>query len=934
MWPSSLLEQLRQLGVTLEADGTDLHFRAPLGALSAELKQRIILHKPEILDALGRRHGAGDAPGRDEPRIERLDGKAVRHRDASAADYAPTTPIPRPRIPSHYSQNPAEPSRPDHFANYANIASHSSGLRCGPGTVGQTANLATGPPLSPPDVGTGRPEVAAGRPDSATWSSSGAGTVDEALREPPLPPAGHAVVKLGDEAFLYEADWSGHPLTGDWIAIDTETARIEGHEIPTLALASASSGQQHALIHPDRLAAFVIAHRDRHIVAFNAAFDFWVVAQYLERIGEGEALECWWAIAEEGRLHDTMLLDALVRLARTGVFPAVRNLGTVAAQFGGLVVNKEDPFRLRYAEIIGRPWDQVEPGFLAYAIGDPIATWRADSTLRPLAVELARAHGVGDDAIARYGPLTETIQVKAAIALAAIIRRGIRVDRAQAATVEAALRGRLEEVVGRLGSDPGAVGLLKLDRDGRLRMTDGGQPSVSRKALQQILVRVAGEVGDAQGTVLEIPTTPKGAVSTSTEEWAELAEHHPFVADWITMAESSKLCQFFAGLQSDVVHPRYTTMVLTGRTSCSQPNIQQIPRRAGFREIFVPSPGRFLLAVDYSFIELRALAAVCEARYGQSTLADVIRAGRDPHAYTAAMLLGVDPDEFLLLQESDPKTFKDRRQQAKALNFGLPGGLGPASLATYARRTYNVAMTIEEATEFRRRMIGEVYPEWDAYLSDDPMATLASRLGTTAEACWAALDWKGDRSPGLARAIQRVVRGDLRRTDGRPYDPRFIAGVWQNLNLLNHSRDLGPVLAARRGSEELCRQLFDSGVATMTGWVRGRVTYAQRRNTPFQHLAAAGGKLALWRLMREGYRVIAFVHDEVLVELPDEGGFVRKEHVDRVVEIMCAEMERVLGGNLPVACEATLSTCWSKDARLIVRDGKVFPWQPGSSAKD
>jgi hypothetical protein len=40
-------------------------------------------------------------------------------------------------------------------------------------------------------------------------------------------------------------------------------------------------------------------------------------------------------------------------------------------------------------------------------------------------------------------------------------------------------------------------------------------------------------------------------------------------------------------------------------------------------------------------------------------------------------------------------------------------------------------------------------------------------------------------------------------------------------------------------------------------------------------------------------------------------------------------MERVLGGNLPVGCEATLSRCWSKEAELIERDGKVFPWQPG-----
>ena len=99
--------------------------------------------------------------------------------------------------------------------------------------------------------------------------------------------------------------------------------------------------------------------------------------------------------------------------------------------------------------------------------------------------------------------------------------------------------------------------------------------------------------------------------------------------------------------------------------------------------------------------------------------------------------------------------------------------------------------------------------------------------------------------------------------------------------------------------------------------IRGRVSFSQARNTPFQGLAADGAKLALWRLVREGFRVVGFIHDEILIELPDEGGYVGKETVDRVEQIMCSEMERVLGGTLPVGCEATLSTCWSKEAALI-----------------
>ena len=662
------------------------------------------------------------------------------------------------------------------------------------------ANIANGIAASLAEISPDRGPDAANRPDTALESSPGSGLPDGSASEIPVPSPDHSTVKLGDQAFVYHRSWSGARLAGDWIALDTETAKIEGLEVPPLALASVSSGQEHALIHPDRLAPFLLVHRHCHFVTFNAAFDFWVVHEHLERRDERAAMECWWAIAEEGRLHDPMLLEALVRLARSGAYPSQRDLGTVAAEYAGLAVNKEDPYRLRYAEIIGRPWDQVDSGFFRYAIGDSIATWRADSILRPMAIELARSHGVSDQAIAKYGPLTETIQVKSAIVLAAITRHGIHLDLDQAAKVQGALRERLDEVVARLRACPETAHLFKLDRKGGLQMTAGGLPSLGRKQLQEILLGVAGEIGaDHEGLGFEIPRTPTGAVLTATGQWAEHAALHPFLANWITMAETTKLCQFFGGLQAKIVHPRYTTMVLTGRTSCSGPNIQQMPRKAGFREIFRPSPGHYLLAVDYRFIELLALAAVCEARFGVSTLADVIRADRDPHAYTAAILLGLDPDEFLALRETDPARFKEWRQMAKPLNFGIPGGLGPATLVAYARRTYNVPMTVEEARDFRRRMITEVYPEWDQNLADDPMTNLSTSLGTTSDACWAVLDWKGGRSPALVHAIRRVVLGATLRADGQPYNPRFLEGIWNGLIALNRSEALAPLLACRRG---------------------------------------------------------------------------------------------------------------------------------------
>ena len=45
----SLLEQLRELGIDLKAEGGNLRFRAPKDALTIGLKQQIVEHKSEVL---------------------------------------------------------------------------------------------------------------------------------------------------------------------------------------------------------------------------------------------------------------------------------------------------------------------------------------------------------------------------------------------------------------------------------------------------------------------------------------------------------------------------------------------------------------------------------------------------------------------------------------------------------------------------------------------------------------------------------------------------------------------------------------------------------------------------------------------------------------------------------------------------------------------
>jgi hypothetical protein len=66
-------------------------------------------------------------------------------------------------------------------------------------------------------------------------------------------------VMLGGDRYVFSLPWEAGVLPVNTITIDTETELIREHEIPRLALASASSGKEHAIVHPDDIGRFILA---------------------------------------------------------------------------------------------------------------------------------------------------------------------------------------------------------------------------------------------------------------------------------------------------------------------------------------------------------------------------------------------------------------------------------------------------------------------------------------------------------------------------------------------------------------------------------------------------------------------------------------------------------------------------------------------------
>jgi DNA polymerase I-like protein with 3'-5' exonuclease and polymerase domains len=728
-------------------------------------------------------------------------------------------------------------------------------------------------------------------------------------------------VDLAGQAYQFDI-WNGQQLPDRLLAYDTETTLIQDREIPQLAVATVYGDQGSCyFIHPSDLSQFVIQHGQSYWCCHNAVFDFWVTTQALQP--DLGALDIWWDVAGAGRLCCTMLLDCLIRLGQTDAEPINRDLGTVAAQYCGLKLDKQDPYRLRYGELIepsAFAWRNVEPGFWKYAAKDPIATLQvaqrqfqiSQQQIQPYASKLL------PDASRRFGPLTVTLQVQGAIALDYISRKGVEIDLEQAGNIHCAIDFLVAKHMQQL-EDLGGDEIFrrygpKSKNAGQYQLSPSGVPKRNAKLTKQFLQIIA----KASIAPIRPPKNKDGLVTDSVKYWKQHQDIDPFIAAYVQFSEQAKLLQFFAKLDSQRIYPKYRPLVRTGRTSCSNPNLQQLPRDARFREMIVAPPGYWLLQIDYSVLELRTLAQICLNRYGKSVLADLFREGVDPHSYTASLLMEITPEQFQQLSAADQKR---NRQRAKAINFGVPGGLGAASLVAYAKQSYGVELSLKQAKTIRQQLITQIYPELSAVLQDTQVADMASNLHTTEARVRQAFAKREQRLHA-----SRIVAGCTETPKGDRYQDALIAHVWLCLQQLNSNPELQQDIAAQQPNNLLMRRIFFGNALTISGRLRGHVGFSQKANTPFQGLAADGNKLALFRLLRAGFQVCGFIHDEMLILIPDGTDYTAAtEQVDQIL----VDAMQELCPDIPICTEFLLADRWYKDVDKQPRDvqGRIIPYE-------
>lgn len=211
-------------------------------------------------------------------------------------------------------------------------------------------------------------------------------------------------------------------------------------------------------------------------------------------------------------------------------------------------------------------------------------------------------------------------------------------------------------------------------------------------------------------------------VPDSTRNWKlqPLAVQYPVIATLLEYRTVQKALTSYGQNMIDLINPVTGRLhadfrqigAPTGRFSCTNPNIQQVPHAVEYRRCFSGHPeGKKLVIADYSQIELRILAEFS----GDTGFINAFNSGADLHRVTAAQVFNVAADQVT----------PDQRSFAKGLNFGVVYGIGAQRFALMT------GLTVTQAEDVLRRYFA-TYRQLDSYLREAANRAVRERQARTA----------------------------------------------------------------------------------------------------------------------------------------------------------------------------------------------------------
>ncbi|MBA2378367.1 MAG: hypothetical protein H0V76_02185 [Blastocatellia bacterium] len=226
---------------------------------------------------------------------------------------------------------------------------------------------------------------------------------------------------------------------------------------------------------------------------------------------------------------------------------------------------------------------------------------------------------------------------------------------------------------------------------------------------------------DSQPQVLAALRNLGVPVQDTTQAWQlqPLSEGYPVIGKLLEYRGTQKSITSFGENILEFIEPSTGRIhadfrqigAPTGRFSCSNPNLQQIPHDQKYRRCFRAPDGKKLVIADYSQIELRILAEFS----GDKNFIEAFRSGQDFHSTTAERVFGVKPEDVTA----------EQRSFAKRLNFGIVYGVGASRFGLMT------GLSQSDAENTMRRYFG-AFGALDSYLRESGNSVIADRAARTA----------------------------------------------------------------------------------------------------------------------------------------------------------------------------------------------------------
>jgi len=229
--------------------------------------------------------------------------------------------------------------------------------------------------------------------------------------------------------------------------------------------------------------------------------------------------------------------------------------------------------------------------------------------------------------------------------------------------------------------------LQEMIEESRTKMFDMAGHEFNPNSYQQVGEVMYDEIG-----LPVIEKTDSGNRATGEDVLNKLKDRHDLPKELLEYRKISKLHGTYVKPIPEKVndhtgrlHTRFKqTRTATGRLSSAEPNLQNIPIRTELgrkvRKAFVAPEGKYLMSADYSQMELRIIASICQ----DSNMLEIFREGKDIHSGTASEIYDVDIEDVT----------EDQRYQAKTINYALPYGADYPKIARELEISENKAKVL------------------------------------------------------------------------------------------------------------------------------------------------------------------------------------------------------------------------------------------------